>query len=384
MRARLRRWLLVALAWVGRCLPTTRATQEPPRRILLIKPDHLGDVLLCTPALRLLRQRHPQAHIVALVGPWSAFVLHRNPDIDDILTLPFPGFERGASARRSPLAPYWLLQRAALLLRAGRFDAALLLRDDHWWGAALMLLAGIPRRIGHAVPECAPFLTTALPWDATEHVTQQALAVVARLDGLPLPERLPMLRYTPSADDDTWAAEWLAAHGIDQHTRLVVLHPGTGGAAKLWLPERWAAVANALADLPDTRLLLTGGKGEAELVDSVASALRREPLRLVGATSVGQLAALLGRAALVLGVDSGPLHLAVSQGTPSLHLFGPGDARRFGPWGDSTRHVVLRAGLWCSPCGVFAACPRGTDPPECMERLLVAEVLRAAHGLLPA
>jgi ADP-heptose:LPS heptosyltransferase len=92
---------------------------------------------------------------------------------------------------------------------------------------------------------------------------------------------------------------------------------------------------------------------------------------------VGQLTALLRRATLVLGVDSGPLHLAASQGTPSVHLYGPSDAVRFGPWGDPTRHRVLRAGLWCSPCGVFSACPRGTDPPECMAAIDISAVLAA-------
>ena len=84
----------------------------------------------------------------------------------------------------------------------------------------------------------------------------------------------------------------------------------------------------------------------------------------------------------MIGVDSGPLHLAAAVGARSLHLYGPGDHRRFGPWGDAERHVVLRAGLWCSPCGVFSACPRGTAPSECMEATGVATVLAAAQRLL--
>ncbi|MCU0494799.1 MAG: hypothetical protein MUD01_24705, partial [Chloroflexaceae bacterium] len=161
-----------------------------PRRILVIKPDHLGDVLLATPALVRLRESFPQALIVALVGPWAAVVLAHNPTIDALLTLPFPGFDRSKrspeqsltkaqSSQRSAdnhagaglrafapvralhkllalIQPYLLLLRYAALLRAGQFDTALLLRDDHWWGAALALLAGIPCRIGHAVPECRP------------------------------------------------------------------------------------------------------------------------------------------------------------------------------------------------------------------------------------
>ena len=106
------------------------------------------------------------------------------------------------------------------------------------------------------------------------------------------------------------------------------------------------------------------------------------PLALAGRTSVGQLAALQRRAALTLGVDSGPLHLAAAQGAPTVHLYGPGDAGRFGPWGDPARQVVVRAELWCSPCGVFGACPRGLAQPECMDRIAVAQVLAVARRLL--
>ena len=97
-------------------------------------------------------------------------------------------------------------------------------------------------------------------------------------------------------------------------------------------------------------------------------------LVLAGQTSLGQLAALLRQAELVLGVDSGPLHLAAAQGVRTVHLYGPGDAGRFGPWGDSERHLVVREQLWCSPCGVFSACPRGLVRPECMELISVARV----------
>jgi heptosyltransferase-2/heptosyltransferase-3 len=129
-------------------------------------------------------------------------------------------------------------------------------------------------------------------------------------------------------------------------------------------------------------LVLTGGPDEQALVAQVAAHMRSGALSLAGQTSVGQLAALLRRAALVLGVDSGPLHLAAAQGAPTLHLYGPGDAGRFGPWGNPARHVVLREELWCSPCGEFAACPRGLARPECMELIGAARVTERALAML--
>ncbi|MCX7670548.1 MAG: glycosyltransferase family 9 protein, partial [Anaerolineae bacterium] len=119
----------------------------PPRTVLLIRPDHLGDLLFTGPALRLARQELPDARLVLLVGPWSRAVVARHPDLDEVLTCPFPGFER--RPKQNLLAPYRLLFETARSLR-GRFDAAVVLRFDHWWGAWLAAAAGI--RSGSAMP----------------------------------------------------------------------------------------------------------------------------------------------------------------------------------------------------------------------------------------
>ncbi len=369
------------------------AVRRPPaapaaiRRILLIKPDHLGDMLLATPALTRLRQHYPHAQITLLTGAWAAPIVATNRQLDTLHPLPFPGFVR-AAGNVPAWQPYTLLLRTALLLRSHAYDAALLLRDDHWWGAALALLAGIPVRVGMAAPAMHDLLTLAVAWNPTQHVTAQALALVESLvRGAPATPAtgwqpdLPPLDYTPPAPDAAWAAAYLSQHSITPTTALYIIHPGTGGNSKHWLPERWAAVGTQLAQLPHARVLLTGGANEAELVAQIAAHMHPAPLTLAGATSIGQLAALLARAHMVLGVDSGPLHLAVSQGTPTLHLFGASDARRFGAWGDPRRHRVLQAELWCRPCGVFAACPRQLAPPECMQQISVAQVLAAVQEL---
>ncbi|MBK9713887.1 MAG: glycosyltransferase family 9 protein [Kouleothrix sp.] len=409
MKRLLRLVLLRLLALLAR--PFARRPAASIGAVLYIKPDHLGDLLLATPALAALRLRYPGARITALVGPWSEMALRRNPDVDALLACPFPGFERRPTTNdqrpttndprgwlsfvvgRSSFVvhPYLTLLRYAALLRAGRYDLAIVGRDDHWWGAALAALAGVPRRVGFAVPECRPFLTNALPWDPRAHVTAQGLALVAAGEasrpgdqeaGLQLAALrvLPKPRFDPAPEDLAWADRWIAEQGL-AGARLVVIHPGTGGPAKLWRPERWAAVADALQQ-DGARVALTGGPDELALAADIAERMRSAPLALAGRTSVGQLAALQRRAALTLGVDSGPLHLAAAQGAPTVHLYGPGDAGRFGPWGDPARQVVVRAELWCSPCGVFGACPRGLAQPECMDRIAVAQVLAVARRLL--
>ena len=418
MKYRLRSVVIRLLALLLR--PLVAPARPEIRRILVIKPDHLGDVLLLTPALSALRHEFPHAHISVLIGPWSKRLLLGNPDIDALLLCPFPGFVRGEL--NSFWQPYRTLLRYAALLRAGRYDAVLLARDDHWWGGLLALAAGINQRLGYAHPLVQPTLTTALPWDATAHVTTQALGLVAALagsgdqgsgigdrenrnqesgsrnqesgrDSVPLaapaqPENLygafrrasrpPTTCFYPTPAEHAWAEAWLAMHSAERP--LLAIQPGSGGAAKLWPAANWATVAHILADY--ATVVLTGGTADAADVQAISALLDVPHHTLISTTSLGELAALFGRCALVLGVDNGPLHLAVSQNTPTIHLFGPGDHGRFGPWGAADRHVVLRSGLWCSPCGVLSHCPRKTSPSECMTTLDPTWVISEARRLL--
>lgn len=353
-----------------------RRAPQRIERVLVIKPDHLGDVLLLTPALHALRQQLPQAHITLLVGPWSRAVVAYNPDIDTLQVCQFPGFAR--QAKTSAWEPYRVLLQTAWLLRPGHYDAAIIARDDHWWGALLVALAGVPVRIGYQMPTVAPFLTHALPHDPTMHVTQQALDLVTALTGTPVATR-PALRPPFTDDDRDWAARWLAEQGVGDQP-VAAIHPGTGGQAKLWLAQRWVEIADAL-HRHGMRVLLTGGLGETALVEQIAMEMQQTPATLVGVASVGQLAAVYEHCAVVLGVDSGPLHLAASVGTPSVVLFGPSDRHRYGPWRDDIRHRVVHSGLWCSPCNNLERCPRGTAPSECMTLISTAQVLRTVETL---
>ena len=129
-------------------------------------------------------------------------------------------------------------------------------------------------------------------------------------------------------------------------------------------------------------MLVTGGPDERALATSVAARMTTPAVALAGETPLGTLAALLGRARLVLGADSGPLHLAAALGTPTLRLYGPTDPRRFGPWGTPEHHRIARVALPCSPCGNLVAPPCGARAlPPCMRGISVAQVLSEARLL---
>ncbi|GAC1643652.1 MAG: glycosyltransferase family 9 protein [Herpetosiphon sp.] len=363
--------LRIVAAAIG-CLPTRSVAS--PTRILVIKPDHAGDMLLLTPALHALRMQAPDACISVLAGPWAAGLLRGNRDVDYVHTLAFPGFTRRPKGRATE--PYRLLLAAAWRMRVARFDVAIIARDDHWWGALLAMLAGIPQRIGFGAKGMAPLLTTVLPHDRHEHVTRQALALVTAVTGKALAE-MPATQLPVSPAAHGWAKTRLASR---ETTPWVAIHPGSGGAAKLWPRSYWVWIAGAL-EACGYRVLLTGGASEEMLVGWIAERLV-QPAVVTDAPDLQHLGALYQQCRLVLGVDSGPLHVAAAVGTPTLALFGPGDDQRFGPWGSGARQVCLRSELWCAPCGVLDRCPRGTAPSECMTLIRPEVVLDTARRML--
>ncbi len=399
---RLLRTLILALVRIlgapraRRAAHTARPKPVATPRILLIRPDHVGDLVMATPVLQALKDQLPDAHLTMMVGPWSSEVVARHPAIDLLTTCPFPGFQR---APQGALTPYLLLFSTARKLRRDNYDLAINLRPDFWWGAALLYLTGIPRRVGYALAPATPFLTHTLPFTEHEHSTVYNLRLTsAGLQALgypPLAQPYTPARYPqqviPDADEQAWVRERLQNAGILAETPLVVIHPGTGGAVKLWRSEGWSHIADELGTttiLPrSARIVLSGSTYELSLLETIAQHMHTPPLLLSDMT-IGQLAALLKRAQLVLGVDSGPLHLATAQGTPTLRLYGPTDTHIFGPWGDPLRNRVIASTHRCPgcamiPCGRLDFRPDELEQHPCVRLISDQQVEQAITSLLP-
>ena len=406
LKQRLRR---LGLEAKGHTLPKLRPaapTADTPK-ILLIRPDHLGDLLFLTPALRYLRSLLPKAHLTLLLGPWGEAVMRGNPHLDEILTCRFPGFTR--RPKPSLWQPYQYLQEQAALLRPLNFDQAIIFRFDHWWGAWLAAAAAIPRRIGYAIPEVTPFLTHSLPYLDNRHEVEQnwQLARFAACDagdagGVPSPsssgrtptdngqritDKIGPLEFFISPQEDAWAEKWLSDLSPSSFrlppSAFVILHPGAGAAVKLWRERAWAELAQRLNDEHNCRIILSGGPAERDLCRRIAEQVSPKPLLAAGETSLGKLAALMNRASLVIGPDTGPLKLAAAVGTPTLQLYGPVDPLKFGPWGTPQRHRLVTANLPCQPCNAIAYSPQEAEAHFCVRGLSLQSVLSQAIELLP-
>jgi lipopolysaccharide heptosyltransferase II len=364
----------------GKMYPAPQRPNTPVRSLLLVRPDHLGDILFLTPALHALRAALPAARITVLTGPWSLAAIRDNPDLNGAQTCPFPGFDR--QPKPNLLAPYFLLFEQARALRGGGYDTAVILRSDHWWGAWLVAAAGIPRRIGYDRPETRPFLTEALPYCVERHEVEQNSALLAPLAGPAATWELGPARFVITESDQAWADGWLQSHNLKAGAPLIAIHPGAGAAVKQWPMAAWARVANALAEKYDAQILLTGASAERTLTRTIASVMVHPVFDAAGETILGQLAALQERCALVIGSDSGPLHLAVAVGVPTIHLYGPVAPAKFGPWGDPARHAVLTTSWPCAPCNRLDWTPDVLGQHRCMADIAPEEVLGIAQRLL--
>lgn len=371
---------------------------RPPRKLLLIRPDHLGDVLLFTPALAALHGALPDTEITVMVSPSGTASLENNPHVHRVVRCDFPGMTRQSAS--NILAPYLYALEQSRQLRARGYDAAINFRNDYWWGALLLYLADIPVRLGYRWPESHRFLThqepqpgpevlPGLPGRSAMHSVAVNLILVRRflrLYNLPFSfdESSTRLYFRPSPEDERFARLQLSEWGLEKGQRLVALHPGTGASIKLWTVGHFADLADTLAKTYGAKIVFTGGAAEKEYINKILENCRLEHLRLDTTGLWGRLAAFFGRCDLAIGLDSGPLHLAVATGTPTVHLFGPTDPAIYGPWGDPTRHRVILTdvSLPCQPCGILDFRREGLAGGYCMRSIRPAQVLQAAGELL--
>lgn len=366
-----RRALLNAASY----LPVPKARRSDPNRVLLIRPDHLGDVLLTSPAIRALKQANPQLELHALVGPWAADAIANFPEIDLVLTLPFPGFSR--TPKTNLRSPYQLAVSTAARLRRLGYGSAVIMRPDHWWGALVARLAGIPVRIGYDLPDVKSYLTHTVE-PQHEHAVIQNMRLFEKWLPAYDPKNLSS-HFEVHDSDRAYINGYLSAWDIDSNAPIFCIHPGTGTAVKHWTEEGWAQVADILVEQLGARVVFTGGDSELALVQRITNHMKQPSIVMAGDTRVGQLAALFHRAKVVLGPDSGPLHLAAAVQTPTVTLFGPADPVEFAPWGPTDKHLILASNIGCRPCRVIDW--SGDDPQNhpCVRDITVARVLDAAR-----
>lgn len=328
-------------------------------RVLLIRLGAVGDVLRTLPALHLIRRAYPETRLAWIVEDLSRELLAGHPEIDEVIR--FPVRELRASAA-SPLRFAALIRALARELRRRSFTVTVDFQGSIKSGL-LARLSGAPRRVGFAAGHCREmsFLLSNVrvrPRHRRLNRVEKNLILADAL-GADGDEVTVVLPETPGEGEGAAAVLREAAPGGEP---IVLLAPGTSirQSYKRWPPEAYAKLATMIRDVLGAVPLLVWGPGEEELAGSIVAGSAGRA-RLAPPTGLRQLAAILRRAALFIGADTGPMHLAWAVGCPLVALFGPTDPRLNAPLGPG--HVVLRS-------------------PSSMETITPDEVLAAARPSL--
>lgn len=309
-------------------------------RVLLIRLGAVGDVLRTLPALHLIRETFPSVHLAWIVEDLARDLLDGHPEIDEVLR--FPRREIGAAAG-NPLRMAASLAALRRQLRARRFTVALDFQGS-FKSAFLALLSGAPRRVGFGPGHCREFsFVFTSEWvrpvdprlNRVERNCLLAEALGAAGDEIEV--------ILPERPEEEHEAEALLHTVNPGGSPVVVLSPGTSRRQrrKRWPPESFGRLASLLAASIGALPLVVFGPGEEALARSIVFASGKRAA-LSPPTSLRLLASLLRRAALFVGADTGPMHLAWGVGCPVLALFGPTDPRLNAPLGPG--HVILKAG----------------------------------------
>jgi heptosyltransferase II len=369
---------------------------EKIERVVVRGANWVGDAVMTVPALRELRRVLPGAHVTLATRAWAEGIFEGADFVDDLLIIKG---ERGGAAWRE--AREW---------RARRFDLALLF-PNAFAPALVSALARVPARVGYATEGRGFLLTHALSvpaWRGQRHEVFYYLNLVAELErllagsssvvieelrtgfdecvphvgverGEPRVGTGPRLSLEVSEQRRELARGLLREHGVDLERPLVALCPGsTNSRAKRWPAERFAALADLLAERAGADVLLVGAGAELDVSEEVARLARRRPFVLTGKTELSQTAALLAVSDLLVTNDTGPAHVAAAVGCPVVVIFGPTNPITTRPF--SALADVVRRPPDCAPC-MLRDCP---IDHRCMTAITAEEVFERAAAALEA
>ena len=331
-------------------------------RLLIVLPGALGDVIRGLPLLGRLRRAHPDAVLGWVVEPLSAPLLEAHPWLDRVHR-----FER-----RRGIRGYLAVARD---VRDAEYDVALDLGRSAK-SAILVAASGAPRRIGFARGDSREGAWLV----ATEHLAPQGIERAKLEQFLAFGGHLgihdPVVEFGLRVADDDAAAAATLLDGLSEP--LVAACVGSSCPSRRWWPERTAAVLDTMHERAGTSAVVLGASADAEFGDAVVSHMRSPVRMLAGRTTLPELGAVLARAQLAFGPDSGALHLAAALGVPVVSLWGATSALRSTPFGSERWTITGRTA--CSPC-FLKECPIGR---ECMRTIAVPDVVALAQQALAA
>ncbi len=293
-------------------------------KVLFFRPDHIGDLLLTTPAIHSLKKSFPELNLTAAVGSWSAEILKYNPYINDISIISLPWLARDTKAS------YIEMIKKIFQLRRSNYDHIFSFRIAAKSALVSYILGG-KKRWGFDVVKSRWAFTDKVSYNTKKHVVENYLDIIETFgakrenNGLEIfirdEERSNFIKKFNLPDD------------------YVVISPGAGYSPKLWISERWAKIADWLSfNIP---VVITGSNSEKSLIKEITSEMKGKFVNLCGELSIRELAVLIEKSKLLISVDSASMHIASALSTPLIALFGFTDPVQWGPYPVKNTNIVI-------------------------------------------
>jgi heptosyltransferase-2 len=341
------------------------------KRILIVRTDRIGDVLLSTPVIKAVREKYPHAFIAMVVSPYAKDIVEGNPYLDEVII-----YDKEGKHKSWPRSI-----KFARNLEKKRFDLAIVLHPTNR-AHLLSFLAGIPKRVGY--DRKLGFLLT----DRIPHTKERG-------EKHELEYNLDLLRYLKidvkdknlfmpiKKESEEWVDDLFKQEGIKAQDKLLAINPAASCPSKVWHHERFAEVADELAQKYGFKILVVSGSKDLLIAQNVIKNMRSSVVSLAGKTSVSQLASLLKRCSLFISNDSGPVHIASGVGTPVISIFGRKQRglspKRWGPVG--LRDKVLHKDVGCIEC-IECLAHNCKKQFACLKAISVEDVVSCADSVL--
>lgn len=352
-----------------------RGPVTTPERILVLRLERIGDLLMALPALADLRALAESAEIDLVVGEWNLPLARAIPSVTRVEVLSARWLARGD--RGLGLAG---LLRETVRWRARRYDLAINLEPDIR-SNLLLAACGSRWRAGWSSGGGGSLLDLALDFDPRAHTSENGRRLVSAIF-----QRQPANRTSPSLVIPERAARQ-ASDRLAGRTSgpLIGVHPSGGRHVKQWEPAKFAELAGRLARELNATIVLTGGPGDDAIVNVVRRAIPADRIvDVAGGIDLLDLAAIVQRLNVLVTGDTGPMHIATAVGTPVVAVFGASNPVRYGPRGTGDR--VVRIDLPCSPCNRIRLPPQrcAGETPDCLAYISTARVFDATVSALSA
>ncbi len=337
-------------------------------RFLVIRTDRIGDVVLSTPVLEAIKSRFPESHLAMLVSSYAADVIKNNPNLDDVIIDDHKNCHKGIKG-------FFKLVKA---IRERKFDVSILLRPTLRL-AFLLFLARIKYRIGTGYRFYQIFFNRKIYVHRKINLRHEAEYNLDLLRPLGIRPQKILPKMYLSSEEDEFAHQIIEEFKITPENIVVAIHPGSGNSSLNLPAKRFAEVADKLVEKVDAKIVFTGTKEEKGLVDFIKTNMEHTAIDMTGRTNLKQLASILKSCDVVVANSTGPMHLAVALGTPTVAIFCPIFAAgpiRWGPYGEG-HEVVLPPVPICLKCK-----PQSCPHYNCMEKIGAEQIVSKVCAVL--